>query len=62
MRYILFIVIILLNVGCTNSTSKDTSDLDAYIAALDDKSIAEIKEEINSTIDQFEQFVNFSFF
>lgn len=46
-------------VGCSDSASKENTDLDGFIAELDGKSIDEIKEEINSSVSQFEQFLKF---
>ncbi|WP_165748137.1 WG repeat-containing protein [Cellulophaga sp. Z1A5H] len=61
MNKVLFITLFLIIAGCSNvqTQTKNNEDLDEFISALDDKSLDEIKEEMNINIKQFEAFLNF---
>ncbi|WP_158976040.1 WG repeat-containing protein [Cellulophaga sp. L1A9] len=61
MNKVLFITLLLIIAGCKNvqTQTKSNEELDEFISALDDKSLDDIKEEMNTNIKQFEAFLNF---
>jgi len=46
-------------VSCNHSQSKNSPELNEFISELDNKSLAEIKEEVNNNVNQFESFTKF---
>ncbi|QCX40443.1 WG repeat-containing protein [Aureibaculum algae] len=60
MKKLFFILpVLLIVVGCSKSQPIDNEELDHFISKLDDKSLEEIKEEMNSNVKQFESFSKF---
>jgi len=60
MKKLLFIGLAIAIIGCSDTTSnKENLELDAFISDFDDKSIDEIREEVNSNISQLESFTAF---
>ena len=60
MKKLFFIIpVLLIVVGCSKSQPIDNEELDHFISKLDDKSLEEIKEEMNSNVKQFESFSKF---
>ncbi|WP_299219564.1 WG repeat-containing protein [uncultured Aquimarina sp.] len=59
MKKLLFIYITVVICGCSNSSKKESPELNEFIAGFDDKPIEEIKEEVNKNIKQFESFTKF---
>ncbi|WP_117879651.1 WG repeat-containing protein [Aureibaculum luteum] len=60
MKKIFYILpVVLIMVSCSKSQSIDNEELDHFISKLDDKSLEEIKEEMNSNVSQFESFSKF---
>ncbi|MEO8933774.1 MAG: WG repeat-containing protein [Xanthomarina sp.] len=57
MRKILFIIVLLTIVACSNS--KISPELEEFISDLDQMSLEEIKVEIDNNINQFESFTKF---
>ncbi|WP_349664420.1 WG repeat-containing protein [Cellulophaga lytica] len=60
MKNIIYLFIVLLTVvSCTKNQSKDNTELNEFVSALDNKPLEEIKEEVNSNIKQFESMAKF---
>jgi len=59
MKKIAIIIVVLTVIGCNNSQSKDNAELNEFISALDNKSLEEIKEEVNANVKQFDAFIKF---
>ncbi|MCL5246621.1 WG repeat-containing protein [Cellulophaga sp. 20_2_10] len=60
MKNIIYLITVLLTVvSCTKNQSKDNTELNEFISALDNKPLEEIKEEVNTNIKQFESMAKF---
>ncbi|MBJ2174818.1 WG repeat-containing protein [Aureibaculum sp. A20] len=60
MKKLIYLITALLTViSCDNSQPNDNPELNEFISKLDDKSIEEIKEEMNSNVKQFESISKF---
>ncbi len=59
MRILIIISIFFVFLSCTNAQDSANEEVNNFIAELDDKSIDEIKEEINNNIKSFENFAKF---
>ena len=60
MKNIIYLITVLLTIAsCTKNKSKDNTELNEFVAALDNKPLEEIKEEVNTNIKQFESMAKF---
>ncbi len=59
MKITKYIILVLLFFSCSNSKTENSPKIDEFISELNNKSLDEIKVEVNSNIEQFEAIMKF---